>query len=132
MSLSTTCWGGGSGVSMVPVSAPSAPTCRCRIILTGPLMVYSQSPASEAAPFPAFFCSASAAVQSANPAQISIKRAARTIARSIIAGVRAQELDRVHVVVEVMNLLRLFTDGGSHYQPQRCMRPHALLTEFYR
>src|ERR1700734_173833 len=84
MSLSTTCWGGDSGVSMVPASAPSAPTCRCRTILTGPLMTYSQSPASEAAPLPAFFCSASAAVQGANTAQISIQRAAREIARSII------------------------------------------------
>src|ERR1700733_9254309 len=84
VSLSTTCWGGDSGVSIVPASAPSAPTWRCRTILTGPLMTYSQSPASEAAPLPAFFCSASAAVQSANPAQISIKRAARAIARSII------------------------------------------------
>src|ERR1700679_4003948 len=38
----------------------------------------------------------------------------------------------VHVVIEVMNLLRLFTDGESHDQPQRRTRPHALLTKLYR
>jgi hypothetical protein len=49
-----------------------------------------------------------------------------------IASAPAQGLNRVHVVVEVMNLLGLFTDGGCHDQPQRRTRPHALLTEFYR
>src|ERR1700733_4823273 len=126
MSLSTTCWGGDSGVSMVPASAPSAPTCRCRPIWTGPLMTYSQSPASEAAPLPAFFCSASAALQSASAAQISINRAAREIARSIICkllgvfGLRemtAERRGRRNGRLPLVVLDRIGEPGAQHLEP---------------